>query len=144
MNLDATRDVQEILPHTTLWSGFEKLLNPMIPVLVDRQYTTLLDLDVRCSPFLYRVEEPTPFSALNALVSSNSMLSDVLKSVTVHLLGRALELNPSPTGSLHRLLSSLQQRHPDILQDSSRQAIDDDADKQEAVQQLFLSLSVVI
>lgn len=143
MNLGASREVQEILPHTTLWSGFEKLLNPMIPVLVDRQYTTLLDLAVRYSPFLYRVEEPTPFSALNALVSSDSMLSNVLKSIIVHLLGRALEFNPSPTGSLHRLLSSLQQRHPDILQDSSRLVIEDDADKQEAVKQLLLSLSVV-
>jgi hypothetical protein len=37
MNLEATRDIEEIILHMTLWSGFEKLIIPMIPWLVDRQ-----------------------------------------------------------------------------------------------------------
>lgn len=36
MNLQISRDVNEIILRTMLWSGFERLINPMIPSLIDR------------------------------------------------------------------------------------------------------------
>jgi len=36
MTHQTARDIHEIILHTTLWSGFEKLINPMVSPLVDR------------------------------------------------------------------------------------------------------------
>jgi len=36
INLGTDRDIHEIILDMTLWSGFEKLINPMISPLVDR------------------------------------------------------------------------------------------------------------
>jgi hypothetical protein len=36
INLRTNRDIHEIILDMTLWSGFEKLINPMISPLVDR------------------------------------------------------------------------------------------------------------
>jgi hypothetical protein len=38
---------------------------------------------------------------------------------------------------------SLQQRHPNIVEDMSRLSIDENEDQEEAIEQLLLSLSVV-
>lgn len=44
MNLQISRDVNEIILRTMLWSGFERLINPMIPSLIDRYRITFLAL----------------------------------------------------------------------------------------------------
>ena len=36
MDDQISRDVNEIILRTTLWSGSEKLINPMVPSLIDR------------------------------------------------------------------------------------------------------------
>jgi hypothetical protein len=89
------------------------------------------------------VEEPTGFSVLNTLASSSDTPTSVLKAITNTLILRALKSDSSPNKDLHRLLASLQQRHPELVQDVSRSFIEEDEDQQEAIQQLVLSLSVV-
>ena len=67
----------------------------------------------------------------------------VLKSITSTLILRALKSNSSPKRDLHRLLASIQQRHPKLIHDVSRTLIEENEDRQEAIRQLVLSLSVV-
>ncbi|KAI9454082.1 hypothetical protein F5148DRAFT_1378333 [Russula earlei] len=117
-------DVDEIILHMVLWSGFEKFINPMISPLVDR------------------AEQPAAFSILNALVSSTNLPDDVLKSITAHSISAALESKSSPARNLHRLLACLQQRHPNIVGAMSRLSIDENEDHEEAIDHLLLSLSV--
>jgi len=92
---------------------------------------------------LYRVEQQTAFSILNAVISSSNLHQDLLQSITTDLIDTALQCNSSPTRNLHRLLVSLQQRHPNIVQDRSRLSIDENEGQEEAIEQLLLSLSVV-
>ena len=92
---------------------------------------------------LYRVEQQTVFSILNAVISSSNLPQDLLKSITTNLIDTALQCNSSPTRNLRRLLVSLQQRHPNIVEDGSRLSIDENEGQEEAIQQLLLSLSVV-
>ncbi|KAH9033947.1 hypothetical protein EDB84DRAFT_1578278 [Lactarius hengduanensis] len=115
---------EEVILQTLPWSGFNKLMIPMIPPLVDR------------------LEEPTGLSVLNALVSSGKAPTSVLKTITNALIFRALKSDSSPGGDLHHLLASFQQRHPQLFQDVSRSFIEENEDQQEAIQQLVLSLSV--
>jgi len=89
------------------------------------------------------VEQSTAFSILGALVSSSNLPNVVLKSITTHSIDAALESNSLPTTNLHRLLVSLQQRHPNIVEDMSRLSIDETEGQEEAIEQLLLSLSVV-
>ncbi|KAH8987299.1 hypothetical protein EDB92DRAFT_1876367 [Lactarius akahatsu] len=114
----------EVILQTLPWSGFNKLMIPMIPPLVDR------------------LEEPIGLSVLNALVSSGKVPTSVLKTITNALIFRALKSDSSPRGDLHHLLASFQQRHPGLFQDVSRSFIEENEDQQEAIQQLVLSLSV--
>jgi hypothetical protein len=44
MNFHTNRDTEKIILHTALWSGFEKLINPMISPLVYRYKLNLLCL----------------------------------------------------------------------------------------------------
>lgn len=89
------------------------------------------------------MEQPTTFSILNALVSSSDLPNVVLKSIATHSIDAALESNSLPTTNLHRLLVSLQQRHPNIVEDMSRLSADENKDQEEAIEELLLSLSVV-
>jgi hypothetical protein len=89
------------------------------------------------------VEQPTAFSILSALVSSSNLPNVVLKSITTHSIDAALESNSLPTKNLHRLLVSLQQRHPNTVEDMSRLSINENEGQEEAIEQLLLSLSVV-
>ena len=66
-----------------------------------------------------------------------------MKTITNSLVLCALKSDSSPTRDLHHLLASLQQRHPELVQEVSRSLIEEDEDQQEAIQQLVLSLSVV-
>ena len=96
-----------------------------------------------CLLVLYSLEESTGFSLLNALASSSNTPTSVLKTITNSLIHRALKSDSSPKRDLHHLLGSLQQRHPELVQDVSRSFIEEDEDQEEAIQQLVLSLSVV-
>ena len=89
------------------------------------------------------MEQSAAFSILSALVSSSNLPNVVLKSITTHSIDAALESNSLPTTNLHRLLVSLQQRHPNIVEDMSRLNIDENEGQEEAIEQLLLSLSVV-
>lgn len=89
------------------------------------------------------MEQPTTFSILSALVSSSDLPNVVLKSITTHSINAALDSDSLPTTNLHRLMVSLQQRHPNIVEDMSRLSIDENEDQEEAIEQLLLSLSVV-
>ncbi|KAH9989552.1 hypothetical protein BJV77DRAFT_1069406 [Russula vinacea] len=117
-------DVNEIILRTMLWSGFERLINPMIPSLIDR------------------IEQSTAFSILESLVSSGNLPNDVLKSITTLSISAALKSNSPPTTNLHRLLASLQQRHPNIVEGVSRLGMDENEGQEEAIEHLLLSLSV--
>ena len=92
---------------------------------------------------LYSLEELTCFSILNALASSDKTPASVMKTITNSLILCALKSDSSPTRDLHHLLASLQQRHPELVQEVSCSLIEEDEDQQEAIQQLVLSLSVV-
>lgn len=89
------------------------------------------------------MEQSAAFSILSALVSSSNLPNVVLKSITTHSIDAALETNSLPTTNLHRLLASLQQRHPNVVEDMSRLSIDENEGQEGAIEQLFLSLSVV-
>lgn len=115
---------EEVILQTIPWSGFDKFVIPMISLLVDR------------------LEEPTGFTVLSALVSFSNTPTGVLKAITDILVLRALETDPSSKRDLHHLLLSLQQRHPELLQDVSRSFIEENEDQQGAIKQLVLSLSV--
>ncbi|KAH9044915.1 hypothetical protein EDB83DRAFT_2406035 [Lactarius deliciosus] len=115
---------EEVILQTLPWSGFNKLMIPMVPPLVDR------------------LEEPTGLSVLSALVSSDKAPTSVLKTITNALIFRALKSDSSPRRDLYHLLASFQQRHPELFQDVSRSFIEENEDQQEAIQQLVLSLSV--
>ncbi|KAH9054895.1 hypothetical protein EDB87DRAFT_1644309 [Lactarius vividus] len=115
---------EEVILQTLPWSGFNKLMIPMIPPLVDR------------------LEEPTSLSVLNALVSSGKAPTSVLKTITNALISRALKADFLSRRDLHHLLASFQQRHPELFQDVSRSFIEENEGQQEAIQQLVLSLSV--
>lgn len=117
-------DVDEIILRTSHWSGFEKLIYPMISSLIDR------------------IEQSTAFSILDSLVSSSNVPNDVLKSITTGSIGAALKSNSPPTTNLHRLLASLQQRHPDIVEGTSRLSMNENEGQEEAIEHLLLSLSV--
>lgn len=117
-------DAEEVILQTMPWSGFDKLMIPMISPLVDR------------------LEEPTAVSLLNALVASSATPKSVLKTITNTMIPRALKLDSSPRGDLHRLLASLHQRHPELVQDVSRSFVEENEDQQEAIQKLVLSLSM--
>jgi hypothetical protein len=80
---------------------------------------------------------------LRTLVSSSNLPNVVLKSITTHSIDAALESNSLPTKNLHRLLVSLQQRHPNTVEDISRLSINENEGQEEAIEQLLLSLSVV-
>ncbi|KAI0270487.1 hypothetical protein BC834DRAFT_967272 [Gloeopeniophorella convolvens] len=117
-------DVEGITLSTLAWSGSEKLIAPLIFPLVER------------------LEEPTAYSLLSSLISSTSAPINVLATITGQLMDRALEGSPSPTSNSHRLLVSLQQRYPTLVQDASRTIIRENEDQQDVVEQLILSLSV--
>ena len=91
----------------------------------------------------YRIDQSTAFSILESLVSSGNLPIDVLKSIITYSIGAALKSNPPPTTNLHRLLASLQQRHPNIVEGVSRLSMDENEDQEEAIEHLLLSLSVV-
>jgi len=91
----------------------------------------------------YRVGQSTAFSILNALISSSNLPDSILKSITTHSINAALESNFSQTRNSHRLLVSLQQRHPNIVEDVSRLSIDENEGQEESIGKLLLSLSVV-
>ena len=59
------------------------------------------------------------------------------------MINAALESNVSQTRNSHRLLVSLQQRYPNIVEDASRLSIDENEGQEESIEQLLLSLSVV-
>ncbi|KAI9451428.1 hypothetical protein BJY52DRAFT_1297951 [Lactarius psammicola] len=115
---------EEVILQTMPWSGFDKLMIPMI------------------SPLVNRLEEPTGCSVLNALVSSSKAPTTVLKTITSTLILRALKTDSSSKRDLHHLLASLQQRHPELFRNVSRSFVEENEDQQEAIQQLVLSLSV--
>lgn len=93
--------------------------------------------------FLYRIEQSAAFSILDSLVSSGNIPNDVLKSITTGSIGAALKSNSPPSTNLHRLLASLQQRHPDIVEGTSRLSMNENEGQEEAIEHLLLSLSVV-
>ncbi|KAF8259327.1 armadillo-type protein [Lactarius quietus] len=115
---------EEVILKTMPWSGFDKLMIPMISPLVDR------------------LEDATSFSILSALVASSNTPTSVLKTIANTLILRALKSDSSPNGDLHHLLASLQQRYPDLFQDVSHSIIEENEDQQEAIQKLVLSLSL--
>jgi hypothetical protein len=92
---------------------------------------------------LYRVEQSTAFSILSALISSNNLPDGTLKSITTHSINAALGSNFTQESNSHRLLVSLQQRHPNIVEDVSRLSIDENGGQEESIGQLLLSLSAV-
>ena len=92
---------------------------------------------------LYSVDQSTAFSILSALVSSSNLPNGVLKNITARSINAALESNSSPTGNLHRLLVSLQQRHPNVVEDVSRLGIDENEGQEASIEHLLLSLSMV-
>jgi hypothetical protein len=95
------------------------------------------------SSLIDRIEQSTAFSILDSLVSSSNVPNDVLKSITTGSIGAALKSNSPPTTNLHRLLASLQQRHPDIVEGTSRLSMNENEGQEEAIEHLLLSLSVV-
>lgn len=103
---------------------------------------SLLSL-VSSSLFLYSIEQSAAFSILDTLVSSGNIPNDVLKSITTGSIGAALKSNSPPTTNLHRLLASLQQRHPDIVEGTSRLSMNENEGQEEDIERLLLSLSVV-
>ena len=102
-----------------------------------------LHLPVRCSLVLYRIEQSTPFSILDSLVSSGNLPNGVLKNITSYSIGAALKSDSPPTTNLHRLLASLQQRHPNVVESMSRLNINENEGQEGAIEHLLLSLSVV-
>jgi hypothetical protein len=80
---------------------------------------------------------------LNALVASSATPKIVLKTITNAMIPRTLTSDSSPKGDLHRLLASLHQRHPELVQDVSRSFVEENEDQEEAIQKLVLSLSMV-
>ena len=103
---------------------------------------SLLSL-VNSSLFWYRIEQLTAFSILDSLVSSGNIPYDVLKNIAAGSISAALKSNTPPTTNLHRLLASLQQRHPDIVEGTSRLSMNENEGQEEAIEYLLLSLSVV-
>ena len=93
--------------------------------------------------FWYRIEQATAFSILDTLVSSGNIPNGVLKSITTGSIGAALKSNSPPGTNLHRLLASLQQRHPDVVEGTSRLSMNENEGREEAIEHLLLSLSVV-
>lgn len=91
----------------------------------------------------YRIEQSTAFSILDSLVSSGKLPEDVLKSITTYSIDAALKSNSPPTPNLRRLLASLQQRHPNIVEGMSRLSTNENEGQVEAIEHLLLSLSVV-
>lgn len=98
---------------------------------------------IRCLCVLCSLEEPTGISVLNALVASSSTSTSVLKAITNTLILRALKSDSSLKSDLHRLLASLQQRHPELVQDVSHSLIEENEGQEDAIQKLVLSLSLV-
>lgn len=98
---------------------------------------------VSSSWVIYRVEQSAAFSILSGLVSSSNLPNGILKNVTTRTMGVALESDSSPTRNLHSLLASLQQRHPNVVEDVLRLTMDENVGQEEAIDQLLLSLSVV-
>ncbi|KAF9807205.1 hypothetical protein IEO21_08320 [Rhodonia placenta] len=109
------------------WVGAEKLIDPLVVAL-----TTQL------------AKEPA-LDLLESILTYTKTPADILRHGATALLQKLAELGDATDPSMlnaRRALSNLYQRHPDIVQDASKAAMEDE-DKRELLDQIVDSLSIV-
>ncbi|TFY70773.1 hypothetical protein EVG20_g2223 [Dentipellis fragilis] len=126
----ALPDLDNALVETFSWAGSEKLVGALIAALIDRLFTT--DTEIRAT------------TLLNALLVAPETPSSLLKQIATVSVDRSIstESSTSEKAVLRRLLSSLYQRHPVVLQDVTQKMIEENEDVRDAVEELSVSLTV--
>ncbi|RPD60690.1 hypothetical protein L227DRAFT_501246 [Lentinus tigrinus ALCF2SS1-6] len=119
-------DVDAELVSAMAWMGAERLINPLI--------TSLLS----------RIDDLAASSIVEALLTSQTLLSGIARSAAAALIHRLTTEEPSSALELRSLLSQLHQRHPAAVHAASKAIIDEDEDKRNAVEQLVLSISLPV
>ncbi|KIY65181.1 hypothetical protein CYLTODRAFT_357230 [Cylindrobasidium torrendii FP15055 ss-10] len=110
------------LPSVLGLVGIEKVLEPMVNALVEN------------------IDKEDHFKVLEALFTSPRAPKSTLASTSTLLLPLALEQSPRA----HRLLHHVQQRHPIALHTAADQVASGDEDLKESVDQLIMSLAMVL
>ncbi|EAU87657.2 hypothetical protein CC1G_09118 [Coprinopsis cinerea okayama7 len=116
------RGINEEITAACKWHGSEKLLLPIVTKVVPK------------------LTDPNIAEFLENLVSSPTVPEPVLMRLT-SLLVKTASSNESSL-SERKMLGTLQQRHPAVVQKVTKELIDEDDDSKDTIEQLILSLSV--
>ncbi|KAG6804847.1 hypothetical protein H0H92_002025 [Tricholoma furcatifolium] len=95
------RSIENELRYACSWIGAEKILNPLIPGL------------------LRLLNDDAASSILEVLIATPKIPKSFIERVAVHLIQRSVSATSSSEGTKERrLLSVIQQRHPESFQKS--------------------------
>ncbi|KAH8833345.1 armadillo-type protein [Flagelloscypha sp. PMI_526] len=118
-NILSLEDIEAELSEAATWVGFDKLVAPILPRLVekDEAETVLADL---------LAKQTTP----------DEILISISQSLLKHLIS-----NPASVSTRH-LLSSFHLRKPDLLKSASERILEENEELETRVDQVLLSLAV--
>jgi predicted thioredoxin/glutaredoxin len=95
---------------------------------------------------LFRLADETSVTLLEEIIATSTMPSTVILALTTPLIKKVLD--PTSKAQIvltaRRLLSLIQPRHPSVLQNVAETLSEADESANEAVEQLVISLSMVI
>jgi U3 small nucleolar RNA-associated protein 10 len=92
----------------------------------------------------FRLPEDTTLDTLQSLLTSTKVPNAIIHPLAVLLIDAVVSSEETIDTALHRaMLSTIQQRHPTVLQKAAEGVISDDEDLKDAVEQLIISLSMV-
>lgn len=91
-----------------------------------------------------RLSDEQAFRVVDALVTHSELPAILIRSLTVSLFKALVEQSSTESHSkIRSLLVQVQQRHPDVLQNSYDDMLETDSDKKDVLEQALLSLSMV-
>lgn len=118
---DIEQELKEALPY----AGSEKFIGGFLSELVPR------------------LSDEQAFRVVDALVTHSELPAILIRSLTVSLFKALVEQSSTESHSkIRSLLVQVQQRHPDVLQNSYDDMLETDSDKKDVLEQALLSLSM--